>query len=302
MCLAARTCFQGQMAFFLQNEKERKKEKKGPTFPAAGTELLALVSCCRWCWKPVMLGEQVLGESSCSLLSCFAQVLKHTHTKNPMVGRTTITGIRGKVVWRPEGQSVCKSSISPAVWFGAEFLTPLSFRWLKKQKYHSLQLVSVWRYPREQNWQKSLPLGGCYFNRKGKDGRGWEGRQIMGWLIHMLILDDTKDQKETRSGQGIWNARVGCPFRWDQEPLGVGEVVCHVSTWSIRDPGRGNSKGKILRQKHANCGENSRKLMSRMEWGRREQEMRIDRCEMVGKAGRGSGWALWGFWYFLWAC
>lgn len=68
--------------------------------------------------------------------------------------------------------------------------------------------------------------------------------------------------------------------------------MCHVSTWSIRDPGRGNSKGKILRQKHANCGENSRKLMSRMEWGRREQEMRIDRCEMVGKAGRGSGWAL----------
>lgn len=61
----------------------------------------------------------------------------------------------------------------------------------------------------------------------------------------------------------------------------------HVSTWGVRAPGRGNSKGKVLRQTHAKGGGSSRKLVSGMEWGRKEQEMRTDRCEMVGKAGRG---------------
>lgn len=59
-----------------------------------------------------------------------------------------------------------------------------------------------------------------------------------------------------------------------------------MPTWGVR----GNSKGKALRQNHAEHGRSSRKLMSGMEWDRGEQGMRADRCEVVGKAGRKSSW------------
>lgn len=109
MCLAARTSFWGQMAFFFSCKTSKKKKYTTTTT----TKITYFPSIWHWIigpcqllplrgplsWKPVMLRDQeVLG----NLVATASLLCIGTETHKTRVGRITVMGMRGRVGWRTD--------------------------------------------------------------------------------------------------------------------------------------------------------------------------------------------------------
>lgn len=100
MCLAARTSFQGQMAFFLSRKTSKKKKVLLSQQLALNYWLLSVAAT----KGPLILETCDAGRTSpggiwlqLPLLLCM-----ETEACKTMVGRTIVMGIRGRVVWRTD--------------------------------------------------------------------------------------------------------------------------------------------------------------------------------------------------------